>query len=70
MLSASHILFAGFVCKCITILRAGCSLPLVNIRPSDRTVRLTDERQQNKDGAKCGCAVLEGRSTLVYLYFA
>ncbi len=35
--SASRVLFAGFVrSKCITVLRAGCSIPVVNIRPSDR----------------------------------
>ncbi len=41
MLSASRVLFARFVCsKCITVLKVGCSLP-VNLRPSDRTGRLS-----------------------------
>ncbi len=48
-------------------LRAGCSGGESTALRQNRQVVVTE---QNKDGAKCGCTVLEGRSTRVCLYFA
>ncbi len=43
--------------------RLATSLPVVNIQLSDRIGRLWWVTEQKKDGAKCGCSVLEERST-------
>ncbi len=47
--------------------RLAASLPAV-IRLSDRTGRFWWVTEQNKDGAKCECAVLEGRSTCILFF--
>ncbi len=68
----------GLLCTCCThepVLRFICGVwaqhvqrcseqaSRYNIQLSDRTSRLWWVTDQNKDGAKCGCDVLEGRST-------
>ncbi len=48
---------------------AQSSLSRYNIQLSNRTGRLWWVTEQNKYGAKCGCDVLEGRSTRVSFFF-
>ncbi len=63
------VLFAGSVhSMCNDAQSRLAAIPEINIWLSDRTGRLWWVTEQNKDGAKCGCAVLEGRSTPFFIY--
>ncbi len=62
-LNQCFVLFSGSVhsmCKDAQS-RLAASLPVVNIWLWDRTGKLWWVTEQNKDGAKCGWTVLEGR---------